>query len=327
MTSDVPILEADSLYHVYESKAEEGNVVALRGLSVRVNPGEAVAVIGPSGSGKSTLLKSLGGLMAPTAGRVFLDGKDLTKMQGTDLVQHRRSTVSFIFQEGNLLPHLSALDNVMQPLRHAGVNAIEANKRAIEILERLEMKPRMKAIPEQLSGGEQQRVAIARALITKPQLILADEPTGSLDPFTSQTVIDLFKELHEEEDVSFLIVTHSRDVGEFADRSLELRDGRFVAQHGEGVELGDLSQNRELIIDDLGTLSFPPDILLELGGPGRYSVGEVEPGRIVLLSEEASNVVKSTERNWVETCPACDYDYQGSGENRCPSCGSSRPKL
>ncbi|MDP7658936.1 MAG: ATP-binding cassette domain-containing protein, partial [Candidatus Thalassarchaeaceae archaeon] len=108
MTGEVPILEADSLYHVYESKAEEGNVVALRGLSVRVNPGEAVAVIGPSGSGKSTLLKSLGGLMAPTAGRVFLDGKDLTKMQGTDLVQHRRSTVSFIFQEGNLLPHLSA---------------------------------------------------------------------------------------------------------------------------------------------------------------------------------------------------------------------------
>ena len=107
MVNPTPILEADSLYHVYESKAEEGNVVALRGLSVEVGRGEAVAVIGPSGSGKSTLLKSLGGLMAPTAGRVFLGGSDLTKLEGSDLVEHRRSTVSFIFQEGNLLPDLS----------------------------------------------------------------------------------------------------------------------------------------------------------------------------------------------------------------------------
>ena len=245
MVNPTPILEADSLYHVYESKAEEGNVVALRGLSVEVGRGEAVAVIGPSGSGKSTLLKSLGGLMAPTAGRVFLGGSDLTKLEGSDLVEHRRSTVSFIFQEGNLLPDLSGLDNVMHPLRHAGVPAPEAKRRAIAVLDRLGMVPRMKALPEHLSGGEQQRIAIARALITKPRLILADEPTGSLDPFTSQSVLELFRELHEEEDVAFLIVTHSRDVGDFADRSLELRDGRFVAQHGVGVEFDSLTQSRE----------------------------------------------------------------------------------
>jgi putative ABC transport system ATP-binding protein len=327
MTDSTPILEADSLYHVYESKAEEGNVVALRGLSVRVGVGEAVAVIGPSGSGKSTLLKSLGGLMSPTAGRVFLGGTDLTKLEGSDLVEHRRSTVSFIFQEGNLLGDLSALDNVMQPLRHAGVPAREAKRRAIEVLERLGMVPRMKALPEQLSGGEQQRVAIARALVTKPKLILADEPTGSLDPFTSQSVIKLFKELHKEEDVAFLIVTHSRDVGEFSDRSLELRDGRFVAQHGEGVVLDDLTQNRELIVDDLGTVSFPPDILLELGGPGRYSVGSVEPGRIVLLSQDAATTAAAgNRRQFVVDCPACGHDYSDAEASHCPDCGSSRPK-
>lgn len=325
---DNSILEADSLYHVYESKAEEGNVVALRGLSVKVGRGEAVAVIGPSGSGKSTLLKSLGGLMSPTAGRVFLDGSDLTKLEGADLVEHRRSTVSFIFQEGNLLPDMSGLDNVMQPLRHAGVPTPEAKERAVAVLERLGMIPRMKALPEQLSGGEQQRIAIARALITKPKLILADEPTGSLDPFTSQSVLELFRELHEEEDVAFLIVTHSRDVGEFADRSLELRDGRFVAQHGEGVELDDLSQNRELIVDELGTVSFPPDILLELGGPGRYSVESLEPGRITLVSEAAAAAAAAgNSRQYVANCPACGHQYEDAQANRCPDCGSSRPKV
>ena len=327
MVNPTPILEADSLYHVYESKAEEGNVVALRGLSVEVGRGEAVAVIGPSGSGKSTLLKSLGGLMAPTAGRVFLGGSDLTKLEGSDLVEHRRSTVSFIFQEENLLPDLSGLDNVMHPLRHAGVPAPEAKRRAIAVLDRLGMVPRMKALPEHLSGGEQQRVAIARALITKPRLILADEPTGSLDPFTSQSVLELFRELHEEEDVAFLIVTHSRDVGDFADRSLELRDGRFVAQHGEGVEFGSLTQSRELLVDELGTVSFPPDILLELGGPGRYTVGELEPGRIVLQSEDAAAAAAAgIDRAYVANCPACGHEYADDDSNRCPDCGSSRPK-
>ncbi|MBT3357669.1 MAG: ABC transporter ATP-binding protein [Euryarchaeota archaeon] len=321
------ILEADSLYHVYESKAEEGNVVALRGLSVKVEQGEAVAVIGPSGSGKSTLLKSLGGLMTPTAGRVFLDGSDMTKLEGADLVEHRRSTVSFIFQEGNLLPDLSGLDNVMQPLRHAGIPAPEAKRQAVAVLERLGMTSRMKALPEQLSGGEQQRIAIARALITKPKLILADEPTGSLDPFTSQSVLDLFRELHKEEDVAFLIVTHSHDVADFSDRSLELRDGRFVAQHGEGIEVNDLIQNRELILDDIGTVSFPPDILLKLGGPGRYAVELIEPGRITLVSQAAkATAAAGNHRIYVANCPACDHEYGSTQEKQCPDCGSSRPK-
>ncbi len=166
MSEDVDsILEANALYHVYDSKAEDGNVVALRGLHVNVKRGEAVAVVGPSGSGKSTLLKCLGGLMKPSAGNVSLDGKNMTRLTGKELIELRQRTVSFIFQEGNLLPHLSALDNVAQPLRHQKVSPREAKRRAQELLDELGMGHRSKGLPAMLSGGEQQRVAIALSLI------------------------------------------------------------------------------------------------------------------------------------------------------------------
>ena len=170
------ILKADGLYHVYDSKAEDGNVVALRGLHVTVYEGEAVAVIGPSGSGKSTLLKCLGGLMKPSAGGVELAGNRMTRLTGTELVKLRQKTVSFIFQDSNLLPHMNALDNVAQPLRHQGTLPSVARAKAQALLDRLGMGERARGMPEELSGGEQQRVAIARALITEPKLILADGP-------------------------------------------------------------------------------------------------------------------------------------------------------
>ena len=212
MDESLVILEAKNMYHIYESLSLEGNVVALRGLNVRINEGEAVAVIGPSGSGKSTLLKCLGGLMKPSSGSVSLGGKEMIRMTGNELVKLRQETVSFIFQDSNLLPDLNALDNVAQPLRHQGVMPGPARAKAMELLERLAMGDRWMGMPEQLSGGEQQRVAIARALITNPKLILADEPTGALDPITSREVLELFEKLHEEENVAFLLVTHNRDV-------------------------------------------------------------------------------------------------------------------
>jgi len=274
------ILHASGLYHVYESQSLEGNVVALRGLHVNVMKGEAVAVVGPSGSGKSTLLKCLGGLMQPSAGGVILDGVHITRLEGVDLVKMRQKTVSFIFQEANLLPDLSALDNVAQPLVHQGVIIMDAREKALELLKFLKMEERVYGMPEELSGGEQQRVAIARALITNPKLILADEPTGALDPITSREVLKLFKELHEERDVAFLIVTHNREVAAFADRSLELRDGRFVAQHGESVDIGDLNVSREIIIDDTGTVTLPPDLLAQIGGAGRFEIPNAEQNEI-----------------------------------------------
>ena len=322
------ILVANSLYHVYESKAEDGNVVALRGLHITVSPGEAVAVVGPSGSGKSTLLKCLGGLMKPSAGNVSLDGRNMTRLTGQELVELRQKTVSFIFQEGNLLPHLSAVDNVAQPLRHQGVAPREAKERAMALLEELGMAHRAKGIPATLSGGEQQRVAIARALITNPRLILADEPTGALDPITSREVLALFKDLHQKKGVSFLIVTHSAEVADFCNRSLELRDGRFIAQHGEDFAVGDMAETRELIVDDIGTVAFPPDILIQMGGSGRYEVEEVGDGRIVLSAAEDAPVLLSSDGLVKsQSCPACGHEYGLSDEEQCPDCGSSRPMV
>ena len=321
------ILEANALYHVYESKAEDGNVVALRGLHVKVKPGEAVAVVGPSGSGKSTLLKCLGGLMKPSAGNVSLQGQNMTRLTGQELVLLRQKTISFIFQEGNLLPHLSAVDNVAQPLRHQNVSPKEAKQRALDLLTELGMGHRAHGLPAALSGGEQQRVAIARALITNPRLILADEPTGALDPITSREVLKLFKELHEKKGVAFLLVTHSAEVAAFCDRSLELRDGRFVAQHGADLEVYDLAESRELIVDDIGTVVFPPDILLEMGGSGRYEVEDVGDGKLTLISTESAPSLLDGGRTLVASCPACNHEYADDETQRCPDCGSSRPMV
>ena len=323
------ILRANSLYHVYESNAEDGNVVALRGLSVAILEGEAVAVVGPSGSGKSTLLKCLGGLMKPSAGSVELGGTRMTRLTGPELVQLRQKTVSFIFQDSNLLPHLNALNNVAQPLIHQGVLAGPARKKAQDLLDRLGMGARAYGMPEELSGGEQQRVAISRALITDPKLILADEPTGSLDPITSREVLGLFSNLHKESDVAFLLVTHNREVAAFCERSLELREGRFIAQHGEDVDIGDLSDSRELIVDDSGTVTLPPDVLLQLGGPGRFEVPELSRDVLHLerVEEDKISVGVSGEMEISPTCPACFHQYDNSDEQLCPECGSSRPMV
>ncbi len=321
------ILYADHLYHIYESKAEDGNVVALRGLHVKVREGEAVAVVGPSGSGKSTLLKCLGGLMKPSAGSVILDKRNMTRVTGQELVELRQNTVSFIFQEGNLLPNMSALDNVAQPLRHQHVPPREAKKLARELLIKLGLEERMHGLPATLSGGEQQRVAIARALITNPKIILADEPTGALDPITSRDVLTLFKKLHREDGVAFLIVTHSAEVADFCDRALELRDGRFIAQHGDGFEVDELAESRELIIDEMGTVSLPPDLILEMGGAGRWIVNDVAEGSITLTSaeEQATSVLGGRKGTLADKCPACKHAYTNDVEQVCSECGSSRP--
>ncbi len=323
------ILRADSLYHIYESNAEDGNVVALRGLSVSIMEGEAVAVVGPSGSGKSTLLKCLGALMKPSAGSVELAGRRVTRLTGSELVTLRQQTVSFIFQDANLLPHLNALNNVAQPLLHQGVLARPARKKAQELLDRLGVGDRAMGMPEQLSGGEQQRVAIARALITDPKLILADEPTGALDPITSREVLSLFDQLHKEDDVSFLLVTHSKEVAAFCERSLELREGRFIAQHGVDVDVGDLSDSRELLVDDTGTITLPPDVLLEIGGPGRFELPEISRDLLHLerVAEDRVDVEGSSGMRLSEVCPACFHNYGDSNEQLCPECGSSRPMV
>ena len=248
----------------------------------------------------------------------------MTRLTGQELVELRQKTVSFIFQEGNLLPQMNARDNVAQPLRHQGVSSRKALKLADAMLDRIGMVHRAHALPMMLSGGEQQRVAIARALITNPRLILADEPTGALDPVTSREVLALFKDLHQNDGVSFLIVTHSKEVAAFANRSLELRDGRFVAEHGENVDVENLGKDRELIIDETGTVTLPPDLLVRIGGAGRYTVGNADSGYLSLQGEAVESMGKM---ELASTCPACKHQYDGIEEQLCPSCGSSRPMV
>ena len=221
------ILHADGLYHVYESKAEDGNVVALRGLHIDMKAGEAIAVVGPSGSGKSTLMKCLGGLMKPSAGSVSLAGKNMTRLTGQELVELRQKTVSFIFQEGNLLPDLNARDNVAQPLRHQGVSSKKALRIADSMLTKLGMGHRKNALPSMLSGGEQQRVAIARAIVTDPLVVLADEPTGALDSENAENIMEIFAGLKSPER-AVCLVTHDMEIADATDRRVSMKDGSIV---------------------------------------------------------------------------------------------------
>ena len=259
----------------------------------------------------------------------MLNQRMMARLTGNELVKLRQETVSFIFQDANLLNHLNALDNVAQPLRHQGVLPWEARKKAQKLLDRLGMGERSNGIPEELSGGEQQRVSIARALITKPKLILADEPTGALDPITSREILNIFKDLHKNEAVAFLVVTHNREVASFADRTLELRDGRFVAQHGTDVDIGDLTVSRELIIDETGTVTLPPDILAKIGGAGRFELPKLSKDIINFERVESDKIVIEEKGELVlsPNCPACRYDYGTGTLQMCPECGASRPMI
>ena len=203
-------------------------VQALQGIELTVNAGEFLALIGPSGSGKSTLLNLLGGLDRPTSGELWLNGTSLHTAREKERTAHRRHQVGFIFQSFNLLPRLTAVENVALPLMLAGVPRSVRQETAGALLSRVGLGARLDHFPAELSGGEQQRVAIARALIHKPALILADEPTGNLDSATGEAIMDLLRELNEEEGITLIVVTHDEEVASFADRIVKLRDGQIV---------------------------------------------------------------------------------------------------
>ncbi|OLD02224.1 hypothetical protein AUG19_07555 [archaeon 13_1_20CM_2_54_9] len=202
------------------------NVVkALRGVSLTLHPGEFVVVTGPSGSGKTTLLNIIGTLDKPTSGRVLIDGQDLSGMKDGQLTKLRRHKIGFVFQFHNLIPVLSALENVELPLLTAGVKSKKARERAHSLLGRVELADRTDHLPDELSGGEQQRVAIARALANSPKVILADEPTGDLDTKTGSAVVQVMYELAKQENATVMVVTHDPVVSSRADRLFEMRDG------------------------------------------------------------------------------------------------------
>ena len=203
-------------------------VQALRGVDLTVNPGDFVALVGPSGSGKSTLLNLLGGLDHPTAGELWVGDVPLHTANDKERTRHRRDQVGFIFQSFNLLPRLTALENVAVPLMLAGVDKAAREARARALLEQVGLGHRLDHYPAELSGGEQQRTAVARALIHKPTLILADEPTGNLDSKTGAEVMDLLRQLNVEQGITLIVVTHDAEVAAYADRIVRLRDGEIV---------------------------------------------------------------------------------------------------
>jgi putative ABC transport system ATP-binding protein len=213
-------------------KMGDAFVDALRGVDLTIARAEFVALVGPSGSGKSTVLNLIGGLDRPTSGQVWINGTELSASDERTLTRHRRQHVGFVFQSFNLLPRLTAEENVALPLMFSGVPEKERQARARALLERVGLGPRLTHRPTQLSGGEQQRVAIARALVGQPALLLADEPTGNLDTATGAEIMALLKELNQERGLTLLVVTHDPEVAAFADRIIRLRDGRI--QEGGG---------------------------------------------------------------------------------------------
>ncbi len=205
-------------------------VKAVQGTSFSLQPGTLAAIVGKSGSGKSTLLSLLGALDSPTDGQIEVDGKKVTELGGKALLNYRRSTIGFVFQNYNLVPNLSALDNVMLPMEFAGLSGAERHKRAVHLLKQVGITDdKLKRAPGKLSGGEQQRVAIARALANKPKLILADEPTGNLDQHTSQTIVDLLQSLAKSEDTTVIVVTHDQAIANHADKIFKIVDGRLTS--------------------------------------------------------------------------------------------------
>jgi len=213
----------ENVWKIYRMGKVE--VPALRGLSLSIRRGEHVSIMGPSGSGKSTFLHLAGALDHPTSGRVLIEGRDPSKLGDAELSRLRNKLIGFVFQTFNLIPRLTAIQNVILPLTLQDIPQEERRRRAEEALRQVGLAHRMNHRPNEMSGGEQQRVAIARAIVTRPKIILADEPTGNLDSHSASEIVDLLTRLNKELGATLVVVTHNPEVGNVAERIIKIRDG------------------------------------------------------------------------------------------------------
>lgn len=223
-TKDDIVLRTENLKKAYKQGSDQ-EVDALRGVDIAIHRGEMVSIMGSSGSGKTTLLNILGGLDVPSEGFVYIDGQDIAKMSDKELTMLRRNKIGFIFQSYNLLPVLSAFENVELPMLIAGVNAEERKQRAIGLLKIVGLEDRLKHKPDELSGGQKQRVAIARSLANRPSVLLCDEPTGDLDTKTGDQIMRLFEEINEKEKQTIIIVTHDPSIAKRTIKTFHIKDG------------------------------------------------------------------------------------------------------
>lgn len=262
---------ADNLVKIY--KTQELEVLALQGLDLKVEKGELVAIIGNSGSGKSTFLNMIGGLDIPSAGKLFVDGKNLFTLTKKELVTYKRNTVGFVWQNNarNLLPYLSAFENIITPMQFSSEN--KRKERALMLLDLVGMSHKKNSRLHQLSGGEQQRIAIAIALANEPKLLLADEPTGSVDKKTADYIFDVFQRLNKEINQTIVIVTHDITLSKKVQRVVAIRDGKFSSerilkeQYAMNLENKEIdwqdeeTQEEYAIIDRAGRLQIPRNLL------------------------------------------------------------------
>ena len=291
------MIECDSLVKIYKTKDIE--VLALQGLDLTVKRGELMAIIGNSGSGKSTFLNMIGGLDRPSAGKLYVDGKYLFRMGEEELVQYKRSTVGFVWQNNarNLLPYLTAWENVMTPMLFTDKKNGD-KQRAIELLSLVGLEHRAESKLSQLSGGEQQRVAIAIALANNPKLLLADEPTGAVDRKTADIILDMFRKLNEELGLTIVIVTHDKELAKKVNRVVSIRDGKTSSErimkndYRERIENMDVNwmeeetQDEYAVLDRAGRVQIPGELLKEMGMTGNKVRLELVNGKIVIEKPE-----------------------------------------
>jgi len=293
-------IQSENLVKIYKTKEIE--VLALQGLDLTVERGEIMAVVGNSGSGKTTLLNMIGGLDRPSAGKLYVCGQDLFKLSPPELVNYKRHTVGFVWQNNarNLLPYLTAAENVAMPIQFSGK---EKNKRAraIELLELVGLGPKVKSRLSQLSGGEQQRVAIAIAMANSPQLLLADEPTGSVDAASSANILDVFRQLNRELGTTVVIVTHDLQIARKVSRVVSIRDGKAasemiaVQKDLSGISFDDPAGNMEemeheefAVLDRAGRVQIPSEYLEQMHVRGNKVKIEASEGKLVISAPEIS---------------------------------------
>ncbi len=301
-----PIIRCENLVKIYKTKDIE--VLALQGMDINIAPGELMAIVGNSGSGKSTFLNMLGGLDRPTAGKLYVDGKNLFKMTEKELVEYKRKTVGFVWQNNarNLLPYLTALQNVQMPMVFD--NPDKQKERALKLLELVGMFHKKDSKLSQLSGGEQQRIALAIALANNPKILLADEPTGSVDTKTGNYILDVFRKINREMGITVVIVTHDMKLTSKVNRVVSIRDGKTsserimrksYAQELENIQMfseaDDAVKHYEealdvheeyAVLDRAGRVQIPRELLDKIGVKGNRVKLEYKDGKIILSSED-----------------------------------------
>ncbi|NWF95065.1 MAG: ATP-binding cassette domain-containing protein [Candidatus Thorarchaeota archaeon] len=326
--SDFPddvVVSVSNCYKIY--KTNEIEVVALSGVSLQVLEGKIMCVVGPSGSGKTTLTNIIGGITKATVGKVYWANlrTDITKLSERVLTEARRSFIGFIFQINNLLPHLNAWQNVELAARIAGVPREVRRDRVDRLIRLVGLEERQRNKATTLSGGERSRVAIASALVNLVDsegkgLVLADEPTGDLDPETAERILELFKELNETLGTSFFIVTHSQQVASKADITVEIRDGILSGFHRTGIDLETLGLTRIVKLDSNSRLPMPVDLLEKAGNPSEFRIS-FEDGRFILVPQKG-DIVDDIRVRQKRICRVCGAEIP-QGSYICNNCGST----